>query len=148
MFWIILTILVGCLIPLQPLLNAKLAAGTNLPVFAAMVNFAGGLLILSSVYLVLGAQIPEMKKLVQVPWYGYIGGLLGACFVLTGIFVVPKLGATIYIAALLTGQVIMSLAVDHYSLLGAPTITISWQRLLGVVFIGFGLLLVMRKAQA
>ena len=146
--WIIITIIAGSLIPIQPLVNAKFASQTDLPVLAAIVNFAGGLLILLMVFGLFGMRLPELSKVAQVPWYGYLGGLLGACFVLTGIFVVPKVGATVYIAALLTGQMIMSLAVDHYGVLDAPTLAISWQRISGVLLIGLGLALVFRDSQA
>ncbi len=140
MFWfVIIGILVGCLLPLQPLINAKLSHGTGLPVFAALVNFAGGAVLLFSLFIAMGFQWPEVKKLSSVPWYAYLGGLLGCIFVISGIYLVPRLGATVFFVALLTGQLGVSLLVDHYSLLGAPENSLSLARIMGVGLVGMGL---------
>jgi transporter family-2 protein len=47
----------------------------------------------------------------------WIGGLLGALFVFTTIFSVPKLGAGLMIVLIIAGQMACAIAMDHYGFL-------------------------------
>ena len=72
----------------------------------------------------------------------WTGGALGAYFVAATIFLAPKLGATTMVALLLAGQMVASLALDHFGLLGYPIHPVSLGRIAGVVMIAGGVMLV------
>jgi len=73
------------------------------------------------------------------PWWSWLGGLLGAVFVTSSILLVPRLGATLFIAAIVTGQLAFSLIIDEFSLLGVSQRPASPGRLLGVAIMMVGL---------
>lgn len=56
-------------------------------------------------------------KFAYVPWWAYLGGLLGATFVSLSTLTVPKLGLTTATLAVVCSQMIMSLVIDQYGFL-------------------------------
>ena len=57
---------------------------------------------------------------------------------------VPRLGALNFIMAVVVGQLIISLAIDYFGLLGLPKNTPSLQKLLGVSVVLAGFLIASR----
>ncbi|NBW86120.1 MAG: EamA-like transporter family protein, partial [Planctomycetia bacterium] len=78
----------------------------------------------------------------SVPWWNWLGGPLGALIVLSGAALTPKLGAAAFIAAFVGGQLICSLALDHYGLLNLPRQDLTPGRMLGAALVFAGVLLV------
>jgi transporter family-2 protein len=77
-----------------------------------------------------------------------VGGLLGAVYVLTTIILAPKLGAATLIAAVVAGQMMASLILDQYGLVGFPVHPVSALRLLGAALVIAGVVLVQRGSGA
>lgn len=77
-----------------------------------------------------------------VPWWGWIGGCLGATYVLATLIVAKQLGAGAFIATTVTVAVVASLAMDHWGLLGFQQHTASLPRLAGAVLMVGGLALI------
>lgn len=146
MFLILAAVAIGALMPVQASINAELSRLIQNPFMGALISFAFGTLALGLVVLSRGIPQEEIKRLVHAPPHLFIGGVLGALFVGSSIFLIPKLGATTMIGAFVTGQLLMSLAIDHFALFGVPHNPISLTRTLGVFLLFSGLLLVIRKA--
>lgn len=142
---IALTVLIGALMPVQAGINAQLTRLVQHPYLGALISFTIGTLVLSLVTLIQGFPSESLKRLTEAPPHFFLGGLLGALFVASSIFLIPKMGPTIMIAALITGQLIMSVIIDHYGLLGLPVIPVNPIRLLGVALLFVGVFLVIRK---
>jgi len=70
------------------------------------------------------------------------GGLFGAMFVATAIFMVPRLGAATVLALIVVGQMLGSLTLDQFGIVGIPQHSISPIRLIGAAFLILGVLLV------
>ncbi|WP_217430941.1 DMT family transporter [Sphingomonas bacterium] len=79
-----------------------------------------------------------------VPWWGWVGGCLGAVFVLSTLLVAKQLGAGAFLATTVTAGVITSLAMDHWGLLGFQQHTASLPRLAGGALMIGGLALIAR----
>ena len=62
--------------------------------------------------------------------------------VLAGATLTPKLGAAAFIAAVVGGQLICSLALDHFGLINLPQQSFTASRLLGSLMVFAGVLLV------
>jgi transporter family-2 protein len=73
------------------------------------------------------------------PPYLWIGGLLGAFFVTTALFVVPKIGAAVMIASVLTGQMAAALIIDQTGLLGITKNPIDLYRIGGLACLVVGI---------
>lgn len=85
---------------------------------------------------------PRLAELREVSPIFWIGGVLGALFVATSTFVVPKIGAGVFVAAVLFGQIIVSTAMDHNGWLGVPADPASLQRIVGIMLVFGGLILI------
>ncbi|MCA9394047.1 MAG: DMT family transporter [Candidatus Omnitrophica bacterium] len=144
MIWIIITVLVGMVLPMQAGINASLAKHLGSTPQAALVSFAGGLLMMMVFCMVSRDNLPPVKNLAAVPPVLLIGGFLGGLLVITSIIVAPRIGAVALVAALVSGQLIFSAVLDHYGWLGYAMRPINAWRLLGIVFLLIGVWIVQR----
>jgi uncharacterized membrane protein YdcZ (DUF606 family) len=78
----------------------------------------------------------------RTPWISWAGGIFGAIFIGTAIFMVPRLGAATVLALIVVGQMIGSLAFDHFGLFGVPQHAANPVRLAGAAFLVLGVTLV------
>jgi transporter family-2 protein len=80
-------------------------------------------------------QVPAAEKVSGAPWWAWTGGLLGVVFVLVSLGLVNRLGAAFLFALVVVGQMLASLVIDHYGLLGVTEHPITPIRLLGVALL-------------
>jgi transporter family-2 protein len=139
---VLLTAAVGCLIALQPPINAGLGRATgNLP--AALVSFAVGTLLLALIVALVG-QAGRLSSTFDVRWYYLIGGLLGAGYVTVALIAVSSIGAGGVAAATVTGQLTAAVVIDRLGILGLEQTPFSAARIAGVVLLLAGTYLVVR----
>ena len=81
---------------------------------------------------------PGTEKLGAAPWWVWIGGFLGAFYVLGSVVTAPKLGAAALFAFILAGQAVASLAVDHFGWVGFDEDPVTPGRLLGMALVAAG----------
>lgn len=141
-----LVFLIGAVLPLQALVNARLAQLTSGPVFAALMSFCIGTVALAAWWVATRPAIPDIAALSRVPWWAWSGGLFGALFVAVATLMVPRLGAAPLICLIVFGQMLGSLLLDHFGVLHAPQ-PADPMRVLGVVLVAVGALLVVRPWQ-
>jgi len=141
-FLFILALLAGFTIPTQAGINSQLNNWTHSSILAATISFAVGTFGLVFYALIMRIPLPALAALPGHPWWIWSGGLLGAFFVASTIVLAPKLGATTMVALILAGQMIASLALDHFGLIGYPLHPISLGRIAGVLMIVGGVMLV------
>ena len=139
-----LALVVGCLLPMQASINAKWGTFLRAPVMAALFNFIVGFFILLIV--IIGTRTPNniMLAIKEAPAYAWIGGLMGAIYVTSIIFLVPRLGAALSFGLIIAGQMIFSLALDHFGLFGVPVQPVNWARIAGVLLIFAGIMLIQK----
>jgi transporter family-2 protein len=75
-----------------------------------------------------------------VPWWNWIGGPLGAAFVLSGTLLVPRLGTATFLAAVIAGQLTCSLAIDHFGLMNIQQHPLTVGRTIGAILIFGGVI--------
>lgn len=137
--------LAGALLPLQAALNGTIGRSLGHPISAAVLNFVVGLIALSAIAMALRAPLPMPSASVGLPWYYWVGGgLAGAFYVFTALFVAPQIGVTALLAGALAGQLVASLAFDHFGAFGLQTQALSPGRILGVVLLIAGVVLIRR----
>lgn len=134
----------GCVMALQPAVNARLSNHCSQPLHASWVSFGVGFAALSGILLLLQIGFPQPSKLATAPWWAWLGGLIGIYMVTVSLLVAPQLGATRWIALVLTGQILLSLVLDHFGLIGFAKQSFNGLRLLGVILLLSGVLLVLR----
>ncbi|MDC7805366.1 DMT family transporter [Luteimonas sp BLCC-B24] len=142
-----LAALVGMVLPLQALINARLGALTQGALFASFVSFAVGTVVLGGVLAVSRTAWPGVRDLAALPPWLWLGGVIGALFVFCGTLLVPRLGAAGLICLIVFGQLVGSLLVDHFGVLTASR-PVDLTRLAGAVLVCVGALLVVRPWSA
>ncbi|HJL43207.1 MAG TPA: DMT family transporter [Myxococcales bacterium LLY-WYZ-16_1] len=125
----------GLLLPLQPGVNAELRRYLGSPFLAALGSFAGGTLALFCLSLALRVPWPSLHRVAQTPWWAWTGGFIGVCIVTTSIVLAPRIGAAALFSAVVTGQLVGSLLVDHFGLVGFEVQRLNAVRVLGVVLL-------------
>ncbi|MBA1146599.1 DMT family transporter [Ectothiorhodospiraceae bacterium WFHF3C12] len=140
--WVVFAVAVGCLLAIQPTLNAEVGRHLGGPIVAAAVNFIIGLVVLAALALYIRGGLPSLGELRSAPWWAWFGGLIGATFVSTAAFLAPRIGVSAMFASVIFGQLAASLLLDHFGLFNLPVQEISWQRVVGVAMAGAGVLLV------
>lgn len=138
---ILMALLAGTAIALQTGVNAQLRNCLGNPMQAALISFLVGALSLA-VYVLPQRPSWTLTGEGHRPWWIWTGGLLGAYVVTALILLAPRLGASLLIALVVTGQMITALVLDHYGLLGFPQQKISPLRLLGGVLLIAGVVLI------
>jgi transporter family-2 protein len=93
---------------------------------------------------VLRDPIPSATMAARIPWWAWSGGMFGAIFIALGILLVPKIGAATFIALLVAGQMLASVAFDHFGLLGLAQRPVDLPRIIGVALLIAGVLLIRR----
>ncbi|TVQ60844.1 MAG: DMT family transporter [Phycisphaerales bacterium] len=142
--WVLVLVAVfaGMLLPLQPGINAELRLHVRSATMAAAVSFATGLVLLILAAAAMRSGVPTLVELRAAPWWAWLGGAIGAGFVLASLVLAPKLGATLLVGSVVTGQLIASLVIDQYGLVGYKPQPINVGRVLGVCLLVVGVLLV------
>lgn len=145
LLFVLVAMVVGVALPLQAGINAELRVWLGHPVQAAFVSFAVGTLALSTLVLAMRLPWTAAEPLAQAPWWVWFGGLLGVVYVSMTIVLAPRLGAATMLSAAMAGQLMGSLVMDHYGIVGYSVRSISAGRVLGAALLVIGVLLVHRS---
>ncbi|MBC7891427.1 MAG: DMT family transporter [Sphingobacteriaceae bacterium] len=143
-FLLLLAVLIGAILPVQAGLNAQLARVAGNPVWSALISFGTGTLGLIAYLLVNRVGLTTVTALRAAPWYLYLGGLLGAVYVTMILLLVSRLGVALTFGLTIAGQMLLSLVLDHFGLLGLPMQPVSAGRLAGVALLVVGVILIRR----
>ena len=141
-FMIVLAVISGAVLPIQAALNAKMGKAVSDPVYAALISFLVGSIGLFLYVIFSQTDLHQISHAGSVNWSVWTAGLLGAFYVAAVIILVPKIGAALTFGLIVTGQLGLSLLMDHFGLLGLSVHTINWQRITGILFIIGGVLLI------
>lgn len=147
---VLIAIVVGVVMPMQPGMNARLSIHAGSDWFAMWVNMAVGLVLGSSVAVVMmlakGQPWPPVANLAQAPWWTWLGGVLGTLIVGASILLIPRMGASLMIASLMSGHILGAMLVDHFGLVGVAVERVTPLRLLagGLTIVGVLLFAVAR----
>lgn len=76
------------------------------------------------------------------PGWQLLGGVLGPGYVIILTIVTPFIGIALTMIGILAGQILKSLIIDHYGLLGMPARKVDRKRVLALIFISIALVLV------
>lgn len=144
MYLILLALLVGFALPVQAGINAQLRLTMGHPISTAFVSFLVGTLALGGIALALRTPVPALRLMTAAPAWHWIGGLLGAVYIAAAVVLAPRLGAATMTASVVAGQMLASLLLDHYGLVGFAVKTATPGRLVGALLVIGGVRLMMR----
>jgi transporter family-2 protein len=134
----------GCLVGMQAPINARLRDSIG-SVQAATFSFLIGTAALLLIAAFVRGGWANLGHVGRAPAWALIGGLLGAIYVTVALLAVRTLGASGLTAVVIAGQLVISVAIDRFGLLGIAKQQISASRILGLVLLVAGVALVVRK---
>jgi bacterial/archaeal transporter family-2 protein len=143
--WICLAAAGGACIAIQAAANGSLRTHLGDPRYAAFFSICGTIATAVLVMLAIRPSLPPATAFRAAPWWNWAGGPLGAMFVLAGAALIPKLGSAAYIAAVVGGQIVCSLVLDHFGLMDLRQQELSGGRFIGAVMVFCGVLLVVYR---
>jgi transporter family-2 protein len=134
----------GCLVGMQAPINSRLGKTVG-SLQAATVSFIVGTLVLVVIAAFVRGGLGNIAHATRAPWWALVGGLLGAVYVSVALVAVRTLGASGLTAVVIAGQLVISVVIDRFGLLGVAKQQISASRILGLVLLAAGVALVVRK---
>jgi len=140
--YLLLAVAAGAVLPIQAGVNAQLARFVGGPVRASFVSFLVGTIVLLVLSIAIVKPLPSSSRLGAAPWWVWVGGLLGAFYVLGAIVSAPRLGAVVLIAAVVAGQSVSSVLADQFGWVGFPEQAATPGRLAGLALVFAGVALV------
>jgi transporter family-2 protein len=90
--------------------------------------------------LLLRLPTPGLATAATQPGWVWLGGVLGAFFLVASVLLAPRMGAARFIAAVVAGQMLLSLLLDQFALAGYPSRPINLWRLAGAALVVVGVL--------
>lgn len=87
----------------------------------------------------------HMDKLSQVPWYGYLGGIISVLIIYGVVASMPKVGVANATTAIIVGQVTTALIIDCTGILGFEKCPLTWMKGMGVILLAAGAKLMLEK---
>lgn len=132
-------LLAGAMIPFQAGSNATLGRALGHPLWATVISLVISLVAVVPVLLALRAPPPNLAAAAQGPWWQWIGGLFGVIYITAALWLAPRMGAANFIVGAVAGQLLASMLVDHFGLVGLPARPVTLARLAGVVLVLAGI---------
>lgn len=140
----LITALIGVSLAVQVGLNSIMRLHAGSAATAAFINFAVGTVVLAAVLLVTRTPLPTTTQLTGAPWWAWLAGFAGAAYVASSAVIGPIIGGAAFLALIVAGQMIGSLALDHYGALGFPERPADALRIFGAVLVVVGVVLLAR----
>ena len=137
---LLVAVLIGAILPLQGLVNARLGTHVGGPVVAAFVSFLVGTVMLG-LYLLATRTPVALQGSLKLPAWIWAGGVFGAIYVACFTLLIPRIGAAGMVCLAVLGQVTASLLLDQFGVLQAPK-PVDALRLLGALLVLAGVVLV------
>ncbi|MDQ2185234.1 DMT family transporter [Alcaligenaceae bacterium A4P071] len=143
-----LAMLAGAAVPLQAGSNAGLGRALGHPLWATVISLAVSLLVVLPLIVALRVPMPALGRVVQGPWWLWVGGIAGVIYVTAALVLMPRLGATTFIVCVVIGQVVCAMLIDHVGLMGLPVKAITPLRVMGALLVVAGMLVLQGASAA
>ncbi len=139
---LLLAAVAGAVVPFQSAINTNLARGLGHPLWATLASLLVSVLVLLPVIIALRLPLPSLAFIGKAPLWMWAGGAFGVCFVALAVMLVPKLGASGFVALALAGQVLASMVLDRLGLFGLMEKHLTFPRAFGAALLIAGVVLI------
>jgi transporter family-2 protein len=139
---LLLAVIAGAMVPFQSAINASLGSSLGHPLWATLASLLVSILVLLPVIVALRLPLPGLAFITKAPLWMWAGGAFGVCFIALALTLLPKLGASGFIALAMAGQILASLLLDHFGLFGLAERPLTTPRILGALLLMGGVALI------
>jgi len=139
---LLLAAFAGAVVPFQSAINVNLGRGLGHPLWATLASLVVSILVLLPIMLAMRLPLPSLAFIARAPMWMWAGGAFGVCFISLALVLLPRLGASGFMALALAGQVVASLLLDHFGWFGLVERQVTLPKLLGAVLLIAGVVLI------
>lgn len=139
---LVIALFAGAVVPFQAASNAALGRAFGHPLWATLTSLTVSVLIVLPMLVVMRAPVPNVSGALQGPWWLWVGGVAGVIYVTAALILTPSMGASSFIVCVIAGQVLASLLIDHFGLMGFAAKPVNMARIGGVALILVGMVVV------
>ncbi|GAA4187943.1 DMT family transporter [Microbispora amethystogenes] len=136
-------LLTGCLLAVQASVNLQLNKAVGTPYGASTLQLSVAAAVLALLAITVGA-IGAVRLAPGVPFWHLLGGLASPLYITSGILLFPRLGALAAAGLFVTGQMLASLGLDLFGLLGIAPKPLNAGIALGALAVLAGITVVIR----
>jgi transporter family-2 protein len=112
--YLLLAFAAGVGVAVQFGVNGSLRRVSGQPIWASLISFAIGTVVLFICFLAARRAWPTGGQFAHAPWWIWLGGLLGAFYVVVSVVSGPRLGSATLVACVIAGQLVASVVIDHF----------------------------------
>ena len=143
MFFFIIALAMGLLVPFQTAANSRLRMVVGPAYVSTLVSFSVSTLALLLVSLLAGIPIlPTSQMLAEAPGWSWFVGIVAVVTITIAIHLFKEIGQLQAIVIPMFSQLIFSLLIDHFGWFGANVIPLGSKRIIGSVLLIVGVTLV------
>jgi transporter family-2 protein len=128
----------GVLVPLQLAFNGQLGQVTRNAYTASLIVFLVGAAVLALVVLATRPPLPSAAELLGAPKTVWLGGAIATLYILAVVWVTPRLGVATTAVLIISGQLVMAVALDHFGAFGTARSPVSALRAAGLALVIVG----------
>lgn len=143
--YIIFGIIMGLFLSAQTAINSQLRLRLGGAIKAALVSFFIGTIFLAFLLIFDGSF--SYSKILNAPFWTYLGGFLGAFGIGTNILLFLRLGSIEAAIMPILGQIIAGVLVDSFGLLGVSQKPFTLLKLAGILLVVLGAVLAISKGK-
>ncbi|MPZ44916.1 MAG: EamA-like transporter family protein [Betaproteobacteria bacterium] len=137
-----LALAAGGLLTVQAGANAQLAKAIGSPFTATTLQLSVAAVALLAVAILTGS-VAAFAALPAARWWHVLGGVASAIYVVSTIFLFPRIGAVVSVGLFIAGQMLASAVLDSFGLLGVAAIGLDAGGAAGTLIVLLGAVLIM-----
>lgn len=134
---LLLALISGVLMAIQGSLNATLSKAVGLLETTFVVNLTGTIILVVLLF-VMRMGKGNLYALPEAPWYAYLGGVVGVGIIYLVAASIPKVGVANATTAIIVGQVLTAIIIDHCGGFGLERIHYGYNQIVGLLLLVAG----------
>jgi transporter family-2 protein len=143
MMALLLAITSGVLMAVQGTLNTALSKVIGLLEATFIVHITGTVGVVIVLFLLRMGK-GNLSAWGNAPWYAYLGGVISIFIISLVAASIPKVGVANATTAIIVGQVLTAIIIDHFGGFGMERVPCTWVQLLGLVLLAVGAKLLLK----
>ena len=134
---LLLALISGVLMAVQGSLNTTLSKVVGLLETTFIVHITGTILLMILLF-ILKMGRGNLYALPEAPWYAYLGGVIGVGIIYLVAASIPEVGVANATTAIIIGQVLTAIIIDHFGAFGLEKMPYGWSQFLGLTLLVIG----------
>ncbi|MGG0903233.1 DMT family transporter [Bacillus subtilis] len=135
----ILALLAGAALSFEGAIYAELGKTIG-QIETSFYNFFMGSIIMGLLWLFFGKG--ELSYTLKAPKWSLLGGVMGVVYLISIVVSVPFVGVGITMVAVIIGQLVMSMVIEHFGWLGSKKTRVNKEKIFAVISMIIALILI------